>query len=134
MSLLRSCIECGELSEKARCQLHRPAEPPKATATQRGYDSTWSRLSLRARAAQPFCTDCLTTEDLTADHSPAAWERKEKGLAIRLEDVSVVCRSCNSKRGAARGGEETPINFTKNPVSKAKSQLLSANHYQLGGK
>lgn len=134
MSLLRPCIECGELSANARCQVHRPAEAPKATATQRGYDSTWSRLSLRARAAQPFCTDCLSTEDLTADHSPEAWERKEKGLAIRLQDVEVLCRSCNSKRGAARGGEMTLSNFTKNPRVLAKSQLLSANRYQLGGK
>ena len=42
-------------------------------------------------------------DDLTTDHSPTAWKRREAGLAIRLRDVSVVCRRCNSERGAARG-------------------------------
>jgi 5-methylcytosine-specific restriction endonuclease McrA len=52
---------------------------------------------------QPFCLDCGTVDDLTVDHLPQAWERREQGLAVRLEDVEVVCRVCNSRRGAARG-------------------------------
>ncbi len=42
----------------------------------------------------PFCMDCGTHEDLTADH--LRWP------ARTLIDVEVVCRSCNSKRGALR--------------------------------
>lgn len=133
MGLLRSCVECGELSEQSRCAEHQPAEPPKASSTQRGYDSVWARLSKRARTLQPFCTDCLTTKDLTADHSPEAWERKAQGRAITLDLITVVCRSCNAKRGAARGGEYTLNTITTDPRVKANSQLLFANHYQLGG-
>ena len=40
---------------------------------------------------------------LTADHSVEAWKRKAAGKVIRLRDISVVCRRCNSERGAARG-------------------------------
>lgn len=77
---------------------------PKTHAAARGYDAAWRRLSERARKLQPFCTDCGTTEDLTADHTPEAWERKRAGKPIRLRDVDVVCRSCNSKRGEAKAG------------------------------
>jgi hypothetical protein len=38
--------------------------------------------------------DCGTTEDLTGDH--LRWP------ARTLADVEVVCRSCNSRRGALR--------------------------------
>ena len=100
---MKPCIDCGEPTEGSRCPEHdrnrRPGPPPR----QNGYDSTWDKLSKRARRLQPFCTDCYTTEDLTTDHTPRAWQRKAEGKPIRLRDVAVVCRSCNSKRGAARG-------------------------------
>lgn len=98
--LLKPCIECGTLSDKARCAKHRPKDT--RNARRRGYDTAWTRLSKRARAKQPFCTDCGATEDLQADHSPQAWERHAQGLPIRLEDVDVVCGPCNRARGAAR--------------------------------
>ena len=96
--LLRPCVVCGELTREARCSLH----TTKASSAARGYDAAWFRLSARARRAQPFCSVCGATEDLTCDHSPEAWKRKERGLAIRLCDVDVLCRSCNSRKGAAR--------------------------------
>ncbi|HLS32341.1 MAG TPA: hypothetical protein VK039_02020, partial [Brevibacterium sp.] len=52
-----------------------------------------------------MCEDCGRHDDLTTDHSPQAWERRAAGLPIRLRDVSVVCRRCNSERGAARGAD-----------------------------
>lgn len=78
-------------------------ESRRGTARQRGYDSAWERLSRRARRAQPFCSDCGREDHLTTDHSPTAWQRRDAGLPIRLEDVDVVCKWCNSERGAARG-------------------------------
>ena len=106
--MMRPCADCGEPTEQSRCEEHRLEQqrkqpPPKLTYRQRGYDSAWDRLSRRARRIQPWCTDCGTTEDLTADHLPSAWQRKQQGLAVRLEDVDVTCRSCNTKRGPARG-------------------------------
>lgn len=99
--LMKPCIECGELSEGARCPEHTQVKFVAPT-TARGYGSAWQKLSVRARRLQPFCSDCGATDDLTADHSPEAWERHAAGLPIRLVDVDVVCRSCNSKRGRAR--------------------------------
>lgn len=60
------------------------------------------RIVRRARRLQRFCTDCGATEDLTVDHSEEAWRRRARGLSIRLCDVQILCRSCNSRKGAAR--------------------------------
>ena len=109
------CLSCGELTKPnplSRCEecstaFHRvqPAREHVATtsARSRGYDSRWRRLSEQARKLQPFCSDCGALTDLQGDHSPEAWKRKERGLAIRLQDIDVVCGRCNRKRGAARG-------------------------------
>lgn len=100
--LLKPCLVCDELSEQSRCEEHRLKNGKKKSATKRGYDFAWERLSKRARRLQPFCSWCYSTEDLTTDHSPEAWDRMERGLPIRLSDVDVLCRSCNAKKGAAR--------------------------------
>lgn len=109
------CIECGHLTRngsrcvdcsrvnKRREDKHRSME----SSTKRGYNSAWRRLSARARAKQPFCLDCGSTDNLTADHSPQAWERVEAGLPLRLQDIDVVCQACNNLRGAARGEAST---------------------------
>ena len=98
-------LDPGEM-RRSRCTDCRPAPreiPDRGTPKERGYDERWRRLSIRARRAQPFCSDCGATDDLTADHTPEAWARREAGQSIRLEDVDVVCRPCNGKRGAVRG-------------------------------
>jgi 5-methylcytosine-specific restriction endonuclease McrA len=103
---LRPCLGCGEPVSGSRCQdcseRHRAERPfpsgkrlSKATASERGYDSNWQRLSKRARQLQPWCSDCGTDSDLTGDH--LRW------TARSLEDVDVVCRSCNSARGPLAG-------------------------------
>jgi hypothetical protein len=56
---------------------------------------------------QPFCSDCGATSDLTTDHTPEAWLRAAAGKVIRLQDIDVVCRRCNTDRGAARGPNAT---------------------------
>lgn len=94
------CIDCGEPSPTTRCPDHQPTQTRPSRAA--GYDAAWDRLSRRARRLQPFCSDCGTRDDLTCDHSPEAWRRKNAGLPIRLTDVDVVCRPCNSRRGRAR--------------------------------
>lgn len=106
--LLKPCTNCGDLTPTPWCATCKPpkAEPYPKRPRQLGYDSTWDKLSVRARRIQPWCSDCGATDDLTCDHSEQAWQRKADGLPIRLEDVDVVCRSCNAKRGRAR---PTPI-------------------------
>ena len=96
---MRTCLDCGEPCEGSRC----PEHDIKGTATQRGYDAAWDRLSRRARKLQPFCTDCGAAEGLQADHSPEAWAAKAAGKPIKLSMIDVVCGPCNVARGAARG-------------------------------
>lgn len=103
------CPDCGQPFDRddnttATCLDCRPTDNrPKASADRRGYDWTWRKLSERARALQPFCSDCGSPEDLTTDHTPEAWARRAAGKVIRLRDIDVVCRPCNASRGAARG-------------------------------
>lgn len=106
------CLDCGELAKGSRCEacaarvakIKAPALPDtKASARARGYDWHWTKLSRRARELQPFCADCGATDDLQADHTPEAWRRKARRLAVRLKDIDVVCGRCNRARGAARG-------------------------------
>lgn len=131
VKMQKPCLECGELTRTgSRCveceqeRMIRRVEKEgrsyseianrkyKGSSTARGYDRQWRALSERARALQPFCSDCLVGVDdlpasnpLTADHSPEAWKRHEKGLAVRLKDIDVVCLNCNIKRGKAKGVE-----------------------------
>lgn len=125
---LRPCIECGEPADGSRCTDHQLPSPPKTgTTTERGYDQTWRKLSERARRLQPWCSDCFTTEDLTADHSERAWERKAAGKPIRLRDTDVVCRSCNALRGRARPTGEDPRDRRPDPRWQAESRTLSTS-------
>jgi 5-methylcytosine-specific restriction endonuclease McrA len=113
-----SCVECGEPSPTTRCPEHTKHRSRPSTAL--GYDWTWQKLSKRARRLQPFCSDCGAADDLTADHTPEAWRRRNAGLPIRLEDVDVVCRGCNARRGRARptgGGAQV---LRPEPPGKAK--------------
>lgn len=111
--MIKPCIECGEPSTSSRCPEHRRAHRTKVrgSARERGYSTSWDKLSRRARELQPWCSDCGTTENLTADHLPSAWRRKYEGKAIRLVDVDVVCGTCNTRRGSSRPdaqGTRTP--------------------------
>lgn len=96
------CDSCRKSNERQRDRSGR-THSPKASPKARGYDQAWRRLSERARKLQLFCTDCGSTRDLQADHTPEAWARHDRGLPIRLEDIEVVCAPCNRARGAARG-------------------------------
>lgn len=101
---MRPCVDCGEPTEGTRCAEHtEPSGGAKTSATSRGYDAAWRRLSERARKLQPFCSDCGSTTELQTDHTPEAWARREAGKRVRLRDVDVVCGPCNRARGAARG-------------------------------
>lgn len=118
-----ACIDCGVPTERTRCDECRPAHAKltrqgrpdrKGSARKRGYDTHWDMLSRRARALQPWCHDCGATEDLEADHSTEAWERKAAGLPLRLADIEVVCGPCNRARGRQRPNQD-PRGATPGP-------------------
>ena len=74
----------------SRCPAH------QINRHQRGYGNDWYRLSKAAIAAQPWCSRCYATTDLTADHI-IPLHRGGQGVP---ENVRVLCRSCNSSKGA----------------------------------
>lgn len=142
---LRPCLTCGLPSAGPRCDDHRADHKPSAHT--RGYDAAWTRLSAKARRLQPWCSDCGSVEDLQADHTPEAWERKAAGKPIRLQDVDVTCGPCNRARGAARPqqtsarpqqtsgrGQQTPLtpptrgHAPPTPSSRPLPQAKSALH------
>ena len=95
------CLEC--LPTQRRDSNRDRLDRLNTTTTELGYGYRWQQLSKRARQQQDFCSDCGSPHDLTADHTTTAWRRYEAGLPIRLEDIDVVCRRCNTERGPARG-------------------------------
>ncbi|MGR6999924.1 HNH endonuclease signature motif containing protein [Yinghuangia aomiensis] len=75
----------------------------RGSATARGYDAAWSRLARLAIAQQPWCSRCRTsgskTNPLTGDHIRPL----SAGGTSTLDNIQVLCRRCNSAKGA-RGG------------------------------
>lgn len=92
---LTSCRRCGRLTRKASlCQECCKARP---SAHRRGYTAQWRALAAAAIAAQPWCTRCGATADLTADHVvPLA-----RGGSSTLDNTTVLCRKCNGAKGAS---------------------------------
>ncbi len=123
---LRPCLTCGEPTGSTRCAEHTPTRN-RATAEARGYDTAWRNLSRRARKLQPFCTDCGSTESLSLDHSEEAWARKAAGKVIRLQDVTVLCGGCNTRRGSSRRTGVGARKSSATPAGEAKSRLLTGN-------
>lgn len=113
----RPCIACGEvISTGTRCSTCTPADTKKARKiAHAGTDSQWRRLSLRARRMQPFCIDCHTDQDLTADHIIPVDVAPE--LAYTTENITVRCRPHNSARGNR---------YTQAEAEQVLNALLSA--------
>jgi 5-methylcytosine-specific restriction protein A len=107
---LKPCLSCGELSPNSRCGSHRLRDT-RTNRGRRGRDKGWDKISKRARAMTDVCSDAHLggcSGQLEADHRPSAWDRKAKGLPLRLGvDVDVVCAAHNRLRGPARGPSVT---------------------------
>jgi 5-methylcytosine-specific restriction endonuclease McrA len=98
----------------------------------KGYDTSWDRLSRKARKMQPWCSHCGAVDDLTTDHSPEAWAAKAAGKRITLNMLTVLCRPCNSAKGAARGNNAVtrghgPSATIREPGGKAEFELHTEN-------
>ena len=63
-----------------RCPAHEAMHQRVRNQRRTQYAGAWYAISRRARKAQPWCTICGTTTDLTLDH----------------EHGQVECKSCNS--------------------------------------
>lgn len=89
----------------ARRQRQRPHRPKTAA---RGYDSPWRTLvaqakqAQRARSGHAWCVDCGITEaQAKATENPLSGEHL-RWPALTVDDVEVLCRRCNSRRGQRR--------------------------------
>ncbi|MFN0073047.1 MAG: HNH endonuclease [Chloroflexota bacterium] len=97
---VRPCLGCGALtSNGSRCadcqaQLRAMQERRRGTRQARGYDDDWLRVSRAAIAAQPWCSACLATDDLTADHIIPL----SRGGQSDAGNIQVLCRACNSRK------------------------------------
>lgn len=125
MAIKRPCLACGEPVEGSYCIEHKPQ--PSKSRRDRGYEGSWRKVSARARRKQPWCSDCGSVDDLTADHTPAAWEAHDAGRPITLDLVDVVCRPCNSRRGHIRG--DAPGWSDGAPDGKASSRTQTPGGY-----
>lgn len=132
---LKPCLSCGTPCENGRCtdcateNRKQYGNKRTGTATQRGYDRRWRLLSEKARRIQPWCSDCGSDKNLTADHSEEAWRRYNDGLPIRLKDVSVVCLPCNIDRGSSRPGEGRSTGGGATLAGQAKSASIASDSH-----
>ena len=105
MPRFRTCIDCGTIADNTRC----PDCRTRVDRTKRAkrpdlHNATHRRIRRDAIAAHPWCARCNATSDLTLDHvAPAS----------TLLGFQVLCRSCNSSKGARTGGH--PRDGIKDP-------------------
>ncbi|MFE2605759.1 HNH endonuclease [Streptomyces mirabilis] len=115
----RPCLRCGRLTTNpSRCDYHqaefmaqrqRQRDAVRGSASQRGYDSQYRRVRaqvLKGWRSQhgEWCpgwgVPSHASADLTVDHViPLA-----AGGTNRRENLRVLCRSCNSRRGSKPDG------------------------------
>jgi 5-methylcytosine-specific restriction endonuclease McrA len=89
MAIAKRCLRCRRRTRHGsyceRC----------ATTTARGYGTIHQRRAREAIAAQPWCSNCGATTNLTADHIVPIARGGDP-----LGPLRILCRSCNSRRGA----------------------------------
>jgi len=107
MTVMRVCSgytghPCGKLARGRRCsECQRQYEQARGSRRVLGhYDSTWRKLVAQAIREHPWCEVCKTggTSDnpLTGDHR-TPWSKGGRNVRSNVE---VLCRGCNSRKGA----------------------------------
>lgn len=100
---MKPCVVCGEVTERSRCSEHILPDLRAKDRVTRQRTARWKRTSTRLRRQQPFCSECGTQDDLTVDHViPLA----DGGDPYDENNLDVLCRPCNSRKGASTRGDE----------------------------
>ena len=83
----------------------RMARELRATASARGYDSTWQKLRAWYLSRYPLCRHCvlngMTTPASEVDHIVP----RSRGGSNEPENLQVLCRTCN--RGKSNRDDES---------------------------
>lgn len=134
MTALRPCLDCGTPAAGPRCPEHTVTD----TRTNRTHvawrnDAKWKNLSKRLRKAQPWCSQCSTTVDLTVDHIVPVSQAPE--LAYAVENCDVLCRSCNGRRGNQFTLDEAhgvlnrlEREYKRRPTTTGRARINAAQH------
>lgn len=129
---LRPCVVCGEPGPRSRCPKHRTKDRRvRKVKGNAAHDPAWRRLSARARRDQPWCQDCGSSSDLTADHIIP------KSIAPELvhapENFAVRCRSCNSRKAdkfavadALAVLDRLIASFNRHPTRAGRQRIAAA--------
>lgn len=104
--IARPCARCGEpIAAGSYCVGCTPTSD-RTNTTHVAYrnDARWKNLSRRLRHAAPFCEFCGSRRDLCVDHIVPVAVVPE--LTYAEENLRVLCRSCNGRRGNQWSVEE----------------------------
>ena len=93
--LMQPCVQCGEISDRNRCEQHLLPSTQKDRTKHVAYAnrSRWKNLSRRLRKMSPFCEMCGAKDDLTVDHIVRVTDRPE--WTYEVDNCRVLCRRCN---------------------------------------
>jgi 5-methylcytosine-specific restriction endonuclease McrA len=107
VTLPRPCVDCGDLVPSgSRCAPCKAAQPEGPRRPRPSRPRAWRRLSKRARTLQPWCENCGTTDDLSADHlTPTSCGGQ---MVPDLTGVRVLCRPCNARAYAEQRAQHDP--------------------------
>ena len=101
----RVCSGCGVITDKRRCpDCARKYEATRGRRSKGHYDTAYLKLRAQAIREHPWCGACGHPGDpgnpLTGDHLvPLA-----HGGRNERANIVVLCRACNSRKGAKRAG------------------------------
>lgn len=111
----RPCLHCGDLiTTGTRCSSCTPVETGRDKTSAHWNTSRWKNLSRRLRRQSPFCELCSSTSNLQVDHILPIVDYPE--LTYEVENLRVLCRTCNGRRGAS---------FTLAEATDVLNRLLS---------
>lgn len=111
----RPCLTCGDvIASGSHCRECQPIDNTRDKTSAHWNTGRWKNLSKRLRRQSPFCETCSSTAHLQVDHILPITDYVE--LTYEVENLRVLCRTCNGRRGA---------NYTVAEAERVLSALLS---------
>ncbi|MGV6989489.1 HNH endonuclease signature motif containing protein [Testudinibacter sp. P80/BLE/0925] len=98
---LRRCTYpgCRNKVQSGRCEEHKPKDN-RLTASQRGYDSHWTKYRAQYLKAHPLCVMCLAKGKYSAatviDHITPIENGQADPLFWAADNHQALCRDCHS--------------------------------------